>query len=100
MFQAAYRNFAEGVWLSQMRKWRRRWTVRALIPSTQPKFLTGLTPAQKKLVLQSAELRKVQADRVIVSTGIQATSFFLLKTGREKSYRLTNKEEELGVLWI
>jgi len=74
--------------------------VRALIPSTPPKFLSGLTPAQKKLVLQSAELRKVQADRVIVNAGDPAISLFLLKHGRAKYYRITKKGEEVVLWWL
>src|SRR5207247_1951835 len=73
---------------------------RALIPSTPTKFLSGLTPAQKKLVLQSAELRKVQADRVIVNAGDPATSLFLLKHGRAKYYRITKKGEEVVLWWL
>ncbi len=74
--------------------------MRALIPSTPPKFLSGLTPAQKKLVLQSAEVRKIQADRVIVNTGDPATNLFLLKHGRAKYYRITKKGEEVVLWWL
>ena len=74
--------------------------MRALTPSTPPKFLSGLTAAQKRLVVQSAELRKVRADRVIVRTGDPATHLFLLKEGRAKYHRITKKGEEVVLWWL
>jgi CRP/FNR family transcriptional regulator, nitrogen oxide reductase regulator len=74
--------------------------MRALIPLTPPKLLSGLTAAQKKLILQSAELRKIRADRVIFRTGDPATSLFLLKQGRAKYYRVTKKGEEVVLWWL
>ncbi len=74
--------------------------MRAMNPPVPPKFLSGLTAAQRGVVLQSAELRKVRADRVIFRTGDPATNLFLLKEGRAKYYRLTKKGEEVVLWWL
>lgn len=74
--------------------------MRALIPSTPPKFLSGLTAAQQRVVIQSAEVRKVRANRVICRTGEPATNLFLLKEGRAKYYRVTKKGEEVVLWWL
>src|SRR5881628_1791336 len=74
--------------------------MRAMNPPVPPKFLSGLTAAQRGVVLQSAELRKVRADRVIFRTGDPAANLFLLKEGRAKYYRLTKKGEEVVLWWL
>jgi len=65
-----------------------------------PKLLSGLTPDQKKLILQSAEPRRVAANQVILSAGDPATSLFLLTQGRAKYYRVTKKGEEVLLWWL
>ena len=65
-----------------------------------PKLLSGLTPAQKKLVLQSAEQRQVKANQVILQTGDPATSLFLLTKGRVKYYRVTKRGDEVPLFWL
>ena len=68
--------------------------------SISSKLLFGLTPAQKKRILQAAERRHVTANQVILRTGDPATSLFLLTHGRAKYYRVTKKGEEVPLLWL
>ena len=65
-----------------------------------PQLLAGLASDQKELVLQSAESRKFQANRVIIRTGDPATRLFLLTHGRAKYYRVTKTGQEVLLWWL
>ena len=73
----------------------KRTDVDARARSKPPRLLSGLTPDQRKIVLQSAELQKFPANAVIINSGDPASSLFLLKKGRVKYYRLTKKGGEV-----
>ena len=71
-----------------------------LAPSTPPKLLSGLTPAQTKIVIESAERRKIPAKGVIVRTGDPAANLFLVTQGTVKYYRVTQTGEEVLLWWL
>jgi len=68
--------------------------------SRPPQFLSGLTPDQAKLVLQSAERRRFPANHVIVSGGSPATSLFQLTEGTAKFFRVTKSGDEVLLWWL
>ena len=72
----------------------------ASLLETPPNLLSGMTADQRKLVLQSAELQKIRAGRVIFHGGDRATSLFLLRKGRVKYYRVTKKGDEVLLWWV
>jgi CRP/FNR family transcriptional regulator, nitrogen oxide reductase regulator len=74
--------------------------VHILAPSTPPKLLSGLTPAQTKIVIESAERRKIPAKGVIVRTGDPAANLFLVTQGTVKYYRETQTGEEVLLWWL
>jgi CRP/FNR family transcriptional regulator, nitrogen oxide reductase regulator len=65
-----------------------------------PSFLSGLTASARKLIVQTAEVRKFRSNSVIVDTGDQAVSLFLLKKGKVKYYRVTKKGDEVLLWWV
>jgi CRP-like cAMP-binding protein len=67
---------------------------------SHPSFLSGLTASAKKVVLQSAELRKFRRNSVIVNTGDSATRLFMLRRGKVKYYRVTRKGDEVLLWWV
>ena len=67
---------------------------------SHPSFLSGLTASAKKLIIQSAELRKFPSNSVIVNTGDQASRLFLLRKGKVKYYRVTKKGDEVLLWWV
>jgi CRP-like cAMP-binding protein len=68
--------------------------------SSGPKLFAGLSPDQKRIVVESAERRLVRADEVVIRTGEAATSLFLLTKGKAKFYRVTKKGEEVLLWWL
>jgi CRP-like cAMP-binding protein len=66
----------------------------------RPELVSGMTAHQRKLVLQSAELQKFRANRVIVHGGDRTSSLFLLRKGRVKYYRVTEKGDEVILWWM
>jgi len=74
--------------------------VHILAPLTPPKLLSGLTPAQKKIVIHSAEQRRISAKQLIVRTGDPAANLFLLIQGTIKYYRVTKTGEEVLLWWL
>jgi CRP-like cAMP-binding protein len=67
---------------------------------TPPKFLSGLTSEQRKLVLEFADRRRYRAADIIVSSGDLTTHLFLLVKGRVKYYQVTKKGEEILLWWV
>ncbi len=67
---------------------------------SHPSFLSGLTASAKKLIVQSAELRKFRPNSVIVNTGDQANRLFLVRKGKIKYYRVTRKGDEVLLRWV
>jgi CRP/FNR family transcriptional regulator, nitrogen oxide reductase regulator len=65
-----------------------------------PTFLSGLTADQSKLILQSAERRRVPANNVIVTGGTPATSLFNLTEGTAKFFRVTKNGDEVLLWWL
>jgi CRP/FNR family transcriptional regulator, nitrogen oxide reductase regulator len=65
-----------------------------------PSFLSGLTASARKLIVQSAAVRKFRSNSVIVNAGDQAVSLFLLKKGKVKYYRVTKKGDEVLLWWV
>jgi CRP/FNR family transcriptional regulator, nitrogen oxide reductase regulator len=74
--------------------------VHILAPSTPPKLLSGLTPPQQEVVIQSAERRKIPAKGVIVRAGEPAANLFVLTEGTVKYYRVTKTGEEVLLWWL
>jgi len=74
--------------------------VHILAPSTPPKLLSGLTPAQRNVVIESAERRKVESKAVIIRTGDPAANLFLVTRGTVKYYRVTKTGEEVLLWWL
>jgi CRP-like cAMP-binding protein len=65
-----------------------------------PGLLSGLTAAQKKPVLEAAELQKFRAGRVSAHSGDLITGLFLLRKGTLKYYRVTKKGDEVLLWWV
>src|SRR5262249_11842722 len=63
-------------------------------------FLSGLTPEESKLILQSAERRRLPANHVIVNGGSPATSLFQLTEGTAKVFRVTKSGDEVLLWWL
>ena len=74
--------------------------VHVFASSTPPKLLSGLTAAQKKLIIQSAERRRIPTNRVIVRIGDPAAHLFLVMKGTVKYYRLTKTGDEVLLWWL
>jgi CRP/FNR family transcriptional regulator, nitrogen oxide reductase regulator len=65
-----------------------------------PAFFSGLTANARKLIVQSAEVRKFRPNSVIVNAGDQAVRLFLLKKGKVKYYRVTRTGDEVLLWWV
>jgi CRP-like cAMP-binding protein len=79
-------------------------TCRKLEESTFPassfRLFSGLTPEQRKRVIESAQPRKFRPNHVIIRADEPATHFYLLLEGRVKYYRVTKKGEEVVLGWL
>src|SRR5205085_2949054 len=65
------------------------------------KFLTGLAPAELKIVLAAAQRRRLSANQVMLQAGPEpATHFYLLLTGRAKYCMVTADGQELMLRWL
>ena len=65
-----------------------------------PALLSGFTSSAKKLILESAELRRFRSNSIIINSGDPATRLFLLRKGRVKYYRVTTNGQEVLLLWV
>jgi CRP-like cAMP-binding protein len=77
---------------------RRDLDTRAL--AAPPRLLFRLTAQQRKLVVQSAEVRKYQPHSVIVTAGDPAIHLFLLTKGKLKYYRVNERGDEVLLWWL
>jgi CRP-like cAMP-binding protein len=65
-----------------------------------PSLFAGLTSEQTKLIIQSAEIRKVLATDTIVNAGSSATELFHLSQGTAKYFRVTRGGDEVLLWWL
>src|SRR5262245_45630336 len=68
--------------------------------SDPPRFLTGLTTAQRKLVVQSAERRSYRAHSVIMRGGDLAGNLFLLQKGGFVYHGVINQGIKVLLCWV
>jgi CRP-like cAMP-binding protein len=66
--------------------------------SNPPAFLSGLSPGDRKSVLQAANRKHFPANHVMVNAGAPATNVYMVMKGRAKYYRVTSKGDE-ALLW-
>jgi CRP-like cAMP-binding protein len=71
-----------------------------LVRDLRPRFLKGLTPSELKSVLAEATYRKFSADSVITNQEHPAEHLYLLLTGRARFFFVTEKGQEVILLWI
>jgi CRP-like cAMP-binding protein len=71
-----------------------------LLRDLRPRFLEGLTPSELKSVLAEATFRKFPADSVITNQDHSAEHLYLLLTGRARFFFVTEKGQEVILLWI
>ena len=71
-----------------------------LLRDLKPRLLEGLTPSQLKSVLAEARYRKFPANRVMTNQDHPAEHLYLLLTGRARFFFVTEKGQEVILLWI
>ena len=71
-----------------------------LLRDLKPRLLEGLTPSELKSVLAEATYRKFPANCVITNQDHSAEHLYLLLTGRARFFFVTEKGQEVILLWI
>jgi CRP/FNR family transcriptional regulator, nitrogen oxide reductase regulator len=68
--------------------------------STHSKLFAGVPEHERQLIVGVAQNRNVTAKEIIIRGGDRATAMFLLLEGRAKYYHVTEKGEEVLLLWV
>jgi CRP-like cAMP-binding protein len=71
-----------------------------LLRDLKPRFLEGLTPVEFKSALAEATYRKFPANSVITNQDQSAEHLYLLLTGRARFFFVTERGQEVILLWI
>jgi CRP-like cAMP-binding protein len=72
-----------------------------LAPNFKSNFLSGLTAAELKMVLASAQRRRFSVNQVMLQAGdVPATHFYLLLTGRAKYCMITEEGQDVMLRWL
>lgn len=66
----------------------------------KPRLLEGIPEHDKNLIMGVAEHQTVHAKGTIIQGGDTASALFLLREGRAKYFRLTDKGEEILLWWL
>ena len=76
------------------------WCSPAVLRKLKPRFLEGLAPDEIKSVLAAAKLCRFPARSVITNQDHPAEHLYLLLTGRARFFFVTEKGQEVILLWI
>src|SRR4051812_2312402 len=66
--------------------------------SNPPAFFSGLSPGDRKSVIQAASRKHFPTNHVMVNAGAVASNVYMVTKGRAKYYRVTSKGDEV-LLW-
>jgi CRP-like cAMP-binding protein len=72
----------------------------AVCPEITSQLLDGLTPADRKTVLEAAAARRFPANSVIANQGHPANHLYLLTKGRARNVFVTEDGKKLLLIWL